>query len=61
MEFHFLEYENLQTTGDLSLDGCLYINKETHSGLLKRSQVAEGDLLIKNYRCRSDGDSFCCT
>jgi len=43
----FLRVQNLQTTGDLSLDGCLYINKETHSGLLKRSQVAEGDLLIK--------------
>lgn len=43
----FLRVQNLQTTGGLSLDGCLYINKETHNGLLKRSQVAEGDLLIK--------------
>ena len=25
----------------------MYINKETHNGLLARSQVAEGDLLVK--------------
>ena len=43
----FLRVQNLQTTGDLSLDGCLYINEETHNGLLRRSQVSEGDLLIK--------------
>ena len=43
----FLRVQNLQTTGGLSLDNCLYINQETHNGLLKRSQVAEGDLLIK--------------
>lgn len=43
----FLRVQNLQTTGELSLDGCLYINQETHNGLLKRSQVSEGDLLIK--------------
>lgn len=43
----FIRVQNLQTTGELSLDGCLYINKKTHDGLLKRSQVSEGDLLIK--------------
>lgn len=43
----FLRVQNLQTTGELSLDDCVYINKDTHNGLLKRSQVAEGDLLVK--------------
>lgn len=43
----FLRVQNLQTTGKLSLDGCIYINEETHNGLLKRSQVSEGDLLVK--------------
>ncbi|MBO8455158.1 MAG: restriction endonuclease subunit S [Bacteroidetes bacterium] len=43
----FLRVQNLQTTGELLLAGCLYINHETHNGLLKRSQVSEGDLLIK--------------
>lgn len=43
----FLRVQNLQTNGDLSLDDCIYINKDTHNGMLKRSQVAEGDLLVK--------------
>lgn len=43
----FLRVQNLQPTGELSLDGCLYINQETHNELLRRSQVSEGDLLIK--------------
>lgn len=43
----FLRVQNLQTTGELSLDECIYINEETHNGLLKRSQVSEGDLLVK--------------
>ena len=43
----FLRVQNLQTTGELSLDDCVYINKHTHNGLLQRSQVAEGDLLVK--------------
>lgn len=43
----FLRVQNLQTTGELLLDGCIYINEETHDGLLKRSQVSEGDLLVK--------------
>ena len=43
----FLRVQNLQTTGELSLEDCVYINKDTHNGLLQRSQVAEGDLLVK--------------
>ena len=43
----FLRVQNLQTNGELSLNDCVYINEDTHNGLLKRSQVAEGDLLIK--------------
>lgn len=43
----FLRVQNLQTTGELLLDGCIYINEDTHNGLLKRSQVSGGDLLVK--------------
>lgn len=43
----FLRVQNLQTNGELSFDDCIYINKDTHNGMLKRSQVAEGDLLVK--------------
>ena len=43
----FLKVQNLQTTGELLLDECIYINEDTHNGLLKRSQVSEGDLLVK--------------
>lgn len=43
----FLRVQNLQTDGELSLDGCLYIKEETHNGLLCRSKVEEGDLLVK--------------
>ena len=43
----FLRVQNLNTDGSLSLDDCLYVNKETHEGMLQRSQVAEGDLLVK--------------
>ena len=43
----FLRVQNLHTTGELSLGECIYINEETHNGLLKRSQVSEGDLLVK--------------
>lgn len=43
----FLRVQNLQTDGELSLNGCIYINEETHNGLLKRSQVSGGDLLVK--------------
>jgi len=43
----FLRVQNLRTNGELSLNDCVYINEDTHNGLLKRSQVAEGDLLVK--------------
>lgn len=43
----FLRVQNLNTDGTLSLNDCLYINKDTHEGMLQRSQVAEGDLLVK--------------
>ncbi|WP_457618971.1 restriction endonuclease subunit S [Lutibacter sp.] len=43
----FLRVQNLSQTGVLSLNNTKYINKETHNGMLKRSQVAEGDLLVK--------------
>ena len=43
----FLRVQNLQANGELSLDDCVYINMDTHNGLLQRSQVAEGDLLVK--------------
>ena len=43
----FLRVQDLQTNGELSLNDCVYINEDTHNGFLKRSQVAEGDLLIK--------------
>lgn len=43
----FLRVQNLQTNGELSLAGCIYINEDTHNGLLARSQVSEGDLLVK--------------
>lgn len=43
----FLRVQNLQTNGELSLEDCVYINEDTHKGMLQRSQVAEGDLLVK--------------
>ena len=43
----FLRVQNLQTNGELELNNCIYINEETHNGLLQRSQVAESDLLVK--------------
>lgn len=43
----FLRVQNLQTNGELALNNCIYINEETHNGLLQRSQVYEGDLLVK--------------
>lgn len=43
----FIRVQNLSTTGELSFDNLKYITKETHNGLLKRSKVFEGDLLIK--------------
>ncbi|MBS4050695.1 MAG: restriction endonuclease subunit S [Methylomonas sp.] len=43
----FLRVQNLSTSGQLNLDGVRYINKETHEGYLKRSQVSRSDLLVK--------------
>lgn len=43
----FLRVQNLQVNGQLNLTDVKYINKETHEGYLKRSQVNEGDLLVK--------------
>lgn len=43
----FLRVQNLSPTGFLQLDDVKYINRETHETMLKRSQVAENDLLVK--------------
>jgi len=43
----FLRVQNLSPTGILEFDDCKYINEDTHNGMLKRSQVSEGDLLVK--------------
>jgi restriction endonuclease S subunit len=43
----FLRVQNLSPTGVLEFDDCKYINEETHTGMLKRSQVSTGDLLVK--------------
>ena len=43
----FLRVQNLSPTGVLEFDDCKYINDETHNGMLNRSKVEEGDLLIK--------------
>jgi restriction endonuclease S subunit len=43
----FLRVQNLSPTCILEFDDCKYINLETHNGMLKRSQVSAGDLLVK--------------
>lgn len=43
----FLRVQNLTTFGKLDFKGLKYITPETHHKMLKRSQVAEDDLLIK--------------
>lgn len=43
----FLRVQNLSPTGVLEFDDCKYINEETHNGMLKRSLVSAGDLLVK--------------
>lgn len=43
----FIRVQNLSPTGVLEFGDCKYINKETHQGYLKRSQVFENDLLVK--------------
>ncbi|CAM3423208.1 Restriction endonuclease subunit S [Flavobacterium longum] len=43
----FLRVQNLSPTGVLEFEDCKYINEGTHNGMLKRSQVSAGDLLVK--------------
>lgn len=43
----FLRVQNLQTSGKLALEDVKYINKDTHENYLRRSQVLDGDLLVK--------------
>lgn len=43
----FVRVQNLNVDGHLSLDEVKYVNRETHEGLLKRSQVLQHDLLVK--------------
>ena len=43
----FIRVQNLQETGEISFEDVKFINYATHNGLLNRSQVKEGDLLIK--------------
>jgi len=43
----FLRVQNLSPTGILEFEDCKYVNEETHNGMLKRSQVSGGDLLVK--------------
>jgi len=42
----FLRVQNITESG-LNLADCKYINFDTHNGMLKRSQVKEGDLITK--------------
>ena len=43
----FIRVQNLSVTGELDQSDLVYIARETHEGLLKRSQVKEHDLLVK--------------
>lgn len=43
----FIRVQNLSITGEIDQSNLVYISKETHEGLLKRSQIKEHDLLIK--------------
>ena len=43
----FIRVQNLSTSGKLVLDDCKYITRSTHDGLLKRSQLSGGELLVK--------------
>lgn len=45
--FPFVRVQNLSTSGELCFDNMKYISRETHNGLLSRSKVFSGDLLIK--------------
>jgi restriction endonuclease S subunit len=43
----FIRVQNLSTTGRLNLDDCKRITRSTHGGLLKRSRLSGGELLVK--------------
>lgn len=43
----FIRVQNLSITGELDLKNLVYISKNTHEGLLRRSQIKEYDLLVK--------------
>jgi hypothetical protein len=46
----FLRVQNLSQTGVLEFDDCKYINEEIYNGMLKRSLVSAGDLLVKTVQ-----------
>lgn len=43
----FIRVQNLSTTGELNLDDIKLITRSTHEGLLKRSRLEGGELLVK--------------
>jgi hypothetical protein len=43
----FIRVQNLSTTGRLNLEDCRLITRSTHEGLLRRSRVFGGELLVK--------------
>jgi restriction endonuclease S subunit len=43
----FIRVQNLSTTGELNLEDVKHITRSTHQGLLKRSRLQGGELLIK--------------
>jgi restriction endonuclease S subunit len=43
----FIRVQNLSTTGQLDLEDCKRITRSTHEGLLKRSRLSGGELLVK--------------
>ena len=43
----FIRVQNLSVTGELDTNDLVYISKEVHEGMLKRSQVKAHDLLVK--------------
>jgi type I restriction enzyme, S subunit len=43
----FIRVQNLSTTGKLNLEDCKRITRGTHEGLLARSKLSGGELLVK--------------
>ena len=43
----FIRVQNLSTTGELNLKDCKRITRQTHEGLLARSRLTGGELLVK--------------